>query len=138
MTSLAWTPKVYQTGAVKRVSGFGPSQAMALSAVMISWMGNRVRLGEAMELLDLALSSLVRMMDQLIEAVLLKRVADENDRRAKILTLTDKNLQKADLIEQVFSPFRREWLKNVSEEDIDVCLRIFCGFGMAFRNCEDI
>ena len=137
MTSLVWTPKVYQTGA-KRVSGFDPSQAVALSAVMISRIGNRVRLGEAMELLDLALSSLVRMMDQLIEAVLLKRVADENDRRAKILTLTDKNLQKADLIEQVFSPFRREWLKNVSEEDIDVCLRVFDGLKMAFRNCEDI
>ncbi|WP_005878661.1 hypothetical protein [Oxalobacter paraformigenes] len=77
-------------------------------------------------------------MDQLMETGLLKWVADENDRRAKILTLTDMGLQIADLIEQAFSPFRRDWLKNLSEKDIDICLRVFEGSGMAFRNYEDI
>ena len=99
MMSLTQTSKAYKAMADRRVSGFGLSQAMALPAVMISRMGNHVRLSDVAELLDLAPSSLVRIMDQLIEAGLLVRVEDESDRRAKILTLTDEGLKRVDLIE---------------------------------------
>ena len=136
MMSLTQMSKAYKAVADKRVSGFGLSQAMALPALVIGRMGNHVRLGEVAELLDLAPSSLVRIMDQLIEAGLLKRVEDEKDRRAKILTLTEEGLRKVDLIEQAFSPFRRELLKNVTEEDIDACQRVFDTLGIALRNYQ--
>lgn len=137
MMSLTQTSKAYKAMADRRVSGFGLSQAMALPAVMINRMGNHVRLSDVAELLDLAPSSLVRVMDQLIEAELLVRVEDENDRRAKILTLTDEGLKRVDLIEQTFSPFRRELLKEVAEEDIDACQRVLDALGDAIRKCSD-
>ncbi len=137
MMSLTQTSKAYKAMADRRVSGFGLSQAMALPAVMISRMGNHVRLSDVAELLDLAPSSLVRIMDQLIEAGLLVRVEDESDRRAKILTLTDEGLKRVDLIEQAFSPFRRELLKDVTEEDIDACQRVFDALGVAIRKYDD-
>ncbi len=136
--SLTQTSKAYKAMADKRVSGFGLSQAMALPALMISRMGNHVRLGEVAGLLDLAPSSLVRIMDQLIEAELLVRVEDENDRRAKILTLTDKGLERVDLIEQAFSPFRRELLKGVTEEDIDACQRVLDALSVAVRKHDGL
>ncbi len=138
MMSLTQTSKAYKAMADKRVSGFGLSQAMALPALMISRMGNHVRLGEVAELLDLAPSSLVRIMDQLIEAELLVRVEDENDRRAKILTLTEKGLERVNLIEQAFSPFRRELLKGVAEEDIDACQRVLDALSVAVRKHDGL
>ena len=137
MMSLTQTSKAYKAIADKHVAGFGLSQAMALPAVMISRMGNHVRLGEVAELLDLAPSSLVRVMDQLIEAGLLVRTEDAHDRRAKILALTEEGQRKVELIEQAFSPFRRELLQDVDENDIDACQRVLDALGMAVRNYSD-
>ncbi len=136
MMSLTQTSKAYKTIADKRVSGFGLSQAMALPAVMISRMGNHVRLSDVAEWLDLAPSSLVRVMDQLSEAGLLVRTEDGNDRRVKILALTEAGMQKVDMIEQAFAPFRRELLKDVTEADIEACQRVLDALGKAVK-CYD-
>ncbi len=133
MMSLTQTSKAYKTVADKRVSGFGLSQAMAMPAVMISRMGNHVRLSDVAEWLDLAPSSLVRVMDQLSEAGLLVRIEDGNDRRAKILALTEAGMQKVDMIEQAFAPFRRELLKDVTEADIEACQRVLDALGKAVK-----
>ena len=73
-------------------SGF--SQAMALPLLVLS-RGDHVRQGVIAEELGLEGPSLVRIIDLLVADKLVTRKEDATDRRAKILSLTEKGRQRA-------------------------------------------
>lgn len=76
-------------------------------------------------------------MDQLSDAGLLVRAGDGNDRRVKILALTEAGMQKVEMIEQAFAPFRRELLKDVTKADIEACQRVLDAPGKAVSVMTD-
>ncbi len=91
---------------------------------MIDQMGDGVRPGEVAEALGLDPSSVVRVIDQLITAELLIREEDANDRRARLLTLTENGRQRVREIGQAMRPFRRTLFQDIDREELETAMRV--------------
>lgn len=131
-TALTHAARAYRGGADKVAAGFGLSEATGLPVLVISRYGDAgVRPGVLADMLGLEPSSLVRVVDQLIEAGLVVRHDDPVDRRAKILNLTDTGRHTAGLMEQGMIPFRQQVFGAFAPADVEACLRVLAGLPQA-------
>jgi MarR family transcriptional regulator for hemolysin len=69
-------------------------------------------------------SSVVRLLDNLEAAGLIQRKEGEQDRRAKIITLTPRGKAIADKVETVARRIRGDALAGLSERDIETTVRV--------------
>src|SRR6478609_3322641 len=122
--TLTKTARVYKAAADKMASDFGLSQASAWPVVMIGRMGDGIRPGALAERLDIEHPSLVRIIDQLVNAGLIERRNDANDRRARLLYLTAEGRRRSQELEQALIPFRRNLFKGIDKDDIAACKRV--------------
>jgi MarR family transcriptional regulator for hemolysin len=122
--SLTVVSRAYKSAADRMAADFGLSQASAWPVVMIRRLGEGVRPGAVAEALGLEPSSLVRVIDQLIEAGLVERYEDASDRRARTLHLTERGRECAGRVEAALIPFRRVLFSGMPREDIDACARV--------------
>ena len=135
--TLTQVARAYKSAADKLASNFGLSQATAWPAVMIGRIGEGVRPGTVAEMLGLEPSSVVRVIDQLIDGGLVERQDDPNDRRAKILRLTAEGQNRVAQIEKALIPFRRELLQGVSQADLDTCIRVFETLNASIKRLDE-
>ena len=136
-TALTLASRAYRAGADKVAADYGLSEATGLPVLLIGRLGdNGVRPGVLADALGLEPSSLVRVVDQLIEAGLLLRHDDPVDRRAKILSLTDAGKQTASLMENALIPFRQKVFGAFAPEDVEACLRVLAGLPDAVINSQ--
>ncbi|MEA5097928.1 MAG: MarR family transcriptional regulator [Burkholderiaceae bacterium] len=136
--SLAQVARAYTSAADQLASNFGLSQAAAWPAVMIGRMGESgVRPGVVAEMLNLEPSSVVRLIEQLIDYGLVERHDDPNDRRAKLLFLTKDGKVKVEQIENAMLPFRRNLLKGVSVADLEACQRVLDALRASIKRYEE-
>lgn len=124
---LAVTSRAYKAAVDKVAAGYGLSQATGLPVLLIGRLGSGVRPGVLADAIGLEASSLVRLVDHLIEDGLLARRDDPQDRRAKILELTARGKETADLMEQALIPFRRELFNGFPPAEVETCLRVLGG-----------
>jgi MarR family transcriptional regulator for hemolysin len=130
--ALTHASRAYRAAADKVASDFGLSQATGLPVLVISRFGDAgVRPGILAETLSLEASSLVRIVDHLIESGLVARHEDPQDRRAKILRLTDEGLKTAALMDQALTPFRRKLFGAFEPADVEATLRVLSGLPTA-------
>jgi MarR family transcriptional regulator for hemolysin len=123
--ALTYASRAYRAAADKVVADFGLSQATGLPVLVISRAGDAgVRPGVLAELLSLEASSLVRIVDHLIESKLVERHDDPQDRRAKILRLTGEGQKTAEQMNEALTPFRRKLFGQFDPADVDACLRV--------------
>jgi MarR family transcriptional regulator for hemolysin len=134
--ALTQVARAYTSAANTLASQYGLSQATAWPAVMIGRMGEGVRPGTVADMLGLEPSSVVRLIDQLIDAGLVERQDDPNDRRAKLLRLTKDGQKKVAQIEKALIPFRRELLAGVSKADLEASLRMFASLSAAIERYQ--
>ena len=126
--ALTYASRAYRAAADKVAADFGLSQATGLPVLVIGRAAEAgMRPGVLAELLSLEASSLVRVVDQLIDAGLVARCEDPQDRRAKILRLTDAGRDKAAQMEQALTPFRRKLFGAFDPADVEACLRVLSG-----------
>lgn len=126
--ALTHASRAYRAAADKVAADFGLSQATGLPVLVISRFGESgVRPGILADTLSLEASSLVRIVDQLIGSGLLERHDDPQDRRAKILRLTEEGLKTADLMDQALIPFRRKLFGAFDPADVEATLRVLAG-----------
>lgn len=136
--ALTHASRVYRAAADKVASDFGLSQATGLPVLVISRFGDAgVRPGILAETLSLEASSLVRIVDHLIESGLVARHEDPQDRRAKILRLTDEGLKTAALMDQALTPFRRKLFGAFDPADVEATLRVLSGLPTAIAAVQD-
>jgi MarR family transcriptional regulator for hemolysin len=64
------------------------------------------------------------------------RHEDPQDRRAKILRLTDEGLKTAALMDQALTPFRRKLFGPSMPADVEACLRVLSGLPTAIANLQ--
>lgn len=127
-TALTYSSRAYRAAADKVAADFGLSQATGLPVLVISRSGAEgVRPGALAEMLSLEPSSLVRVVDQLISNGLVVRHECPQDRRAKILHLTDEGQKTATLMDQALKPFRRQLFGGFDPADVEACLRVLSG-----------
>jgi MarR family transcriptional regulator for hemolysin len=133
--ALTLSSRVYRAAADKVAADYGLSQATGLPVLVISRFGeNGVRPGVLAETLSLEASSLVRVVDHLIESGLLERHDDPHDRRAKILRLTEEGEKTAELMDQALRPFRRKLFGAFEPADVEACLRVLAGLPDVIAN----
>lgn len=131
--ALTRVARAYKTAADKVASCYGLSPATAWPAVMIDQMGNGIRPGEVAEALGLDPSSVVRVIDQLIAAELLIREEDANDRRARLLSLTEDGKQRVRQIGTAMRPFRQCLFEDIDPKDVEIALTVLEKLGDAIR-----
>ena len=133
--ALTHASRAYRAAADKVAGDYGLSQATGLPVLVISRFGeNGVRPGVLAEALSLEASSLVRVVDHLIESGLVERYEDPNDRRAKILRLTDEGHKTAERMDQALRPFRRKLFGAFDPADVEACLRVLSGLPDVIAN----
>ncbi|MDN4053518.1 MarR family winged helix-turn-helix transcriptional regulator [Massilia sp. YIM B02763] len=136
--ALSNSARAYRAAADKVASDFGLSQATGLPVLVISRFGESgVRPGVLADTLSLEASSLVRIVDQLIESKLVERHDDPQDRRAKILRLTEEGLKTAALMDQALTPFRRTLFGAFDPADVEGCVRVLTGLPAAIAALQD-
>jgi MarR family transcriptional regulator for hemolysin len=69
--------------------------------------------------------SLVRLLDNLAKKSLIERRTDPNDRRSNTLYLTKKSEALFEQLDVLSKQARESVLKDVSNEDIKTCIRVF-------------
>jgi MarR family transcriptional regulator for hemolysin len=134
-SALTHSSRAYRAAADKVAADYGLSQATGLPVLVISRFGeNGVRPGILAETLSLEPSSLVRVVDHLIENGLVERHDDPQDRRAKILRLTGAGMETAKRMDQALVPFRRKLFGAFDPADVEACLRVLSGLPDVIAN----
>jgi MarR family transcriptional regulator for hemolysin len=115
--------------ALRRINGralapLGISTAQAYPLVLIA-QNDGIRQGELADRLDIEGPTLVRMLDQLGALGLVDRRTDPADQRARTLHLTPAGKALAERVEPILHATRARLLADVSDEDLEVCLRVF-------------
>ncbi len=123
-TALPVLQRAYRAAADKAVAHVGMSQALAWPLVMIGRQGG-MRQGVLADRLGIEAPSLVRSLDQLVEAGFVERREDAADRRAKTLHLTDAGAAACAQIETALLALRATLYDGVADADVAACLRVF-------------
>ncbi|WP_305822311.1 MarR family winged helix-turn-helix transcriptional regulator [Massilia brevitalea] len=135
--TLTHASRAYKAMADKVASQYSLSQATALPVLILGRLGqDGVRPGVLADALGLEASSLVRVIDLLIENGLVQRHEDPQDRRAKLLQLTADGQTRAAQMEEALIPFRRNLFAEFAQADIDACLRVLTGLQSKTRSCD--
>jgi MarR family transcriptional regulator for hemolysin len=122
--TLTQVSRAYKAAADKMAGDYELSQASAWPVIMLGRLGDGVRPGVLADALGLEPSSLVRLIDQLIDAGLVKRNEDASDRRARTLHLTAEGRRRAAELETALTAFRRTLFRNIDRAEVETCLKV--------------
>jgi MarR family transcriptional regulator for hemolysin len=121
--------RAYRAAADRAVAHIGLSHALAWPLISIGRLGGAVRPGVVAESLGIESASVVRSIDQLVEAGLAERQADPADGRAKTLHLTPAGEAAWGQIEAALDALRAELFAGVADADLAASLRVFDALG---------
>jgi MarR family transcriptional regulator for hemolysin len=110
------------------IAAYNVSEACATPLLIAARLDAPVRQIVLAELTGIEGPSLVRLLDQLCAANLVRRDEDPDDRRAKIISLTDEGRTVTAKIEKELIGLRADVLNNVTREDLEATLRVFAAF----------
>lgn len=106
------------------VTAHGISAAAAAPLLFIRRLGGGVRQVTLADYVGVEGATLVRLVDQLCAADLVRREVDPSDRRANVLSLTEAGERMAERIEVELKQLRAEVFAEVSEADMAAALRV--------------
>ncbi|WP_066740567.1 MarR family winged helix-turn-helix transcriptional regulator [Cupriavidus sp. D384] len=106
------------------VTAHGISAAAAAPLLFIRRLGGGVRQVTLADYVGVEGATLVRLVDQLCAADLVRREVDPSDRRANVLSLTETGERMAERIEVELKQLRAEVFADISEADMAASLRV--------------
>lgn len=121
---IAPTARAWQRLADKALSVLGVSESKARAVAYLDRLGPDTRQGDLARAIGITEASLVRTLDQLDRAGIVTRVADEDDRRANRLRLTDEGAGLAARIDACLVELRRELLEGLNDDQIKASVRL--------------
>ncbi|MCC8405952.1 MarR family transcriptional regulator [Paraburkholderia sp. MMS20-SJTN17] len=110
------------------LAAFNVSEACATPLLTASRLGSAVRQVTLADHIGIEGPSLVRLLDQLCAAGLMRRDEDPEDRRAKTVALTDEGRAVTAKMEEELVTLRAHALKGVSRDDLEAALRVLDAF----------
>ncbi|NML31654.1 MarR family winged helix-turn-helix transcriptional regulator [Paraburkholderia antibiotica] len=110
------------------LAAFNVSEACATPLLTASRLGSAVRQVTLADHIGIEGPSLVRLLDQLCAAGLMRRDEDPEDRRAKTVALTDEGRAVTAKMEEELVTLRAQALKGVSRGDLEATLRVLDAF----------
>lgn len=131
-TELVVSARAWRRTADQALSAFGISSSSALPLLMIGRLGDDgVRQVTLAQAVGIEGPSLVRVLDQLCAAQLVRRDEDPMDGRAKIVSLTHAGQRMVVAIEGQLSDLRDRVLEGVSDTELEIALRVVRRFNGA-------
>jgi MarR family transcriptional regulator for hemolysin len=110
------------------LTAFNVSEACATPLLVASRLGEAVRQVTLADLIGIEGPSLVRLLDQLCAAGLMRRDEDPDDRRAKTVTLTEEGCAVTAKMEEELVTLRAQALKGITRSDLEATLRVLAAF----------
>lgn len=108
----------------RALAAYNVSEACASPLLLTGRLGEGIHQVTLAEQAGVEGSSLVRLLDQLCAAGLVRRDEDPDDRRAKTIWLTDEGRAVTAKIEQNLRDLRARMLKGASRGDLEATLRV--------------
>ena len=121
---LSRAARQWRRAADLRLRPFDLTEATWLPLVHIARAPQAPRQKDLAASMSLDGSSVVRLLDNLEAAGLIKRKEGETDRRAKIILLTARGRAIADRVETVARRIRGDALAGLSDKDITTTIRV--------------
>jgi MarR family transcriptional regulator for hemolysin len=103
---------------------YGLSHSTARPLLALWLLGGEARQGVVAEEAGLEGPSIVRVIDLLLADCLVTRREDPSDRRAKIISLTDKGRERVGQIWEILSSLRGTLLSKVRDEDLSTTVAV--------------
>jgi MarR family transcriptional regulator for hemolysin len=116
-----------------RLEPFGLTEASWLPLLHISRASGPVRQKDLAAALFVDSSSLVRVIDELERAGLLRRKDAEDDRRAKILVLTVKGRKMVARVEEAVAEVRGRILSNIPDGELRMASSVLTRIGETLK-----
>lgn len=110
------------------LTAYNVSEACATPLLTAGRLGEAVRQVTLAEHVGIEGPSLVRLLDQLCAAGLVRRDEDPDDRRAKTISLTEEGSAVTAKMEEDLRELRARVLKGVSRADLEATLRVLNAF----------
>ncbi|WP_042337399.1 MarR family winged helix-turn-helix transcriptional regulator [Paraburkholderia ferrariae] len=110
------------------LSAYNVSEACSTPLLIAGRLGEAVRQVTLAEHVGIEGPSLVRLLDQLCAAGLVRRDEDPDDRRAKTITLTNAGRAVTEKMEEDLRALRGRVLKGVTRADLEATLRVLNAF----------
>lgn len=107
------------------LAGQDISNAMTMPLLMIGRSGGGIRQVELAQLIGVEGPSLVRILDKLAAAGLVRRESDANDRRANLLWLTEEGQAQLGHLENQLAELRNQTFGELSPQEMDTILRFY-------------
>ena len=121
---LSRAARQWRRAADLRLEPFDLTEATWLPLVHIARAPQAPRQKDLAASMSLDGSSVVRLLDNLEAAGLIRRKEGETDRRAKIILLTPRGRAIADKVETVARRIRSDALAGLSDKDITTTIRV--------------
>src|ERR1700722_20025321 len=121
---IARAARQYRRSVDRRLQPFGLTEATWLPLIHIARARQPMRQKDLAASLVLDGSSVVRLLDALEAAGLIERREESADRRAKIITVTDRGLSVIEKVEAASREVRTATLVGLSDQDIENATRI--------------
>lgn len=122
--TLARASRQWRRAADQRLQPFDLTEATWLPLVRIARATSPPRQKDLAASLSLDGSSIVRLLDNLEAAGLIKRREEASDRRAKAIFLTARGRAIADKVEVVAQQVRHDALAGLSDREIEIAFRV--------------
>jgi MarR family transcriptional regulator for hemolysin len=122
--SLQLTARVWRKKADAAAAQVGLSEATSWVLFNLMRLGDGTHLTALADAMNMEGPSVSRLVDNLVTLGLVDRRDDVNDRRAKMLCLTEAGRRVSDRLGQFLGDVREHLLKDVSQDDLDAVLRV--------------
>ncbi len=123
--SLVVLARLYRRELDLALRQYGVSEATVLPIRYLAQLGNQTRQGQLAQMMRLEGPTLVRVIDQLQASGLVERVPDEQDRRARLIRLTDKGREFHDHVLELLRQLRVRLFEGMDPQDMQAALRCF-------------
>ena len=121
---LSRAARQWRRAADLRLQPYALTEATWLPLIRIARAPTPPRQKDLAESMSLDGSSVVRLLDNLEAAGLVRRREGEHDRRAKIIVLTPRGRAIADQVETISRRVRSDALAGLAAKDIDTAIRV--------------
>ncbi|HLZ66271.1 MAG TPA: MarR family transcriptional regulator [Aliidongia sp.] len=120
----------------EELAGYGLTDATWRPLFHLGRLGDGIRQTELAEALGIQGPSLVRLLDNLERDGLITRREDRDDRRAKILAMTEAGRRIYQQVEVVTERVAARLLDGADERDMAAVARLFTRLGTAIQQSE--
>ncbi|WP_440223413.1 MarR family winged helix-turn-helix transcriptional regulator [Dokdonella sp. MW10] len=124
-SGLILSARLWQRVVDNALSGHGISNAMTTPLLMIGRTGGGIRQVDLAQLIGVEGPTLVRTLDKLGEAGLVRRDPDPYDRRANRLSLTEEGEALRQQLEERLTELREATFAELSAQDMETVLSFY-------------